>query len=208
VNEQPIIESKWCTSIHDTPLYKFIEALCDNNLFALVIAGAPQSYQLNDAWENILTEYSEAIGSTEHKLYLSLLKEITISQGTLFQIERVIELMYGFHTKQFAELLNKLLRVRFDFDPSKPKEYDALLSRCYNRSRSLVVDIKLKQIQLEVMEGKMMKDGVAPTRLYFDNSLITLSDYAGFHLTNQIMTSEFCTRLKRYAQYIENKNKK
>jgi hypothetical protein len=200
--------SKWCHSIHDTPLYKFIEVLCDNNLHALVISGEVSEEELVESWEKILQEYTELIGNTDQVIFLSLLKETNRLEWTLNQIETLIEVLKKSYAAPFAKMLCKLLRVRFVFDPSDPEQYDKLLENCYRRSRGLYIDLKLKRIELDAHIKKLSASGELPTREYFINALITLSDHSKSHLTDQMMISEFCLRLKRYAQYVKQLNQK
>jgi hypothetical protein len=199
---------RWCLSIHDTPLYKFVEALCENNLQALVISGTPSEKDLSEAWENISAGYAEAIGNSEQVLYLSLLKETTRTAWTLDQIEMLIDTLKKHYAKPFATMLCRLLRVRLEFDPANPDEYDKNLKGCWNRSRGLFIDLKLKKVQLDALVKKLAAQGELPTREYFVNALIALSDHAGFHLTDLIMTSEFITRLNRFTKFVDQKNKK
>lgn len=209
--EQPLkpatLSYKLCRSIHDTPLYKFIEALCDGNIHALTLEGNPPEAELQASWSAIMNEYTEVLGSVEQKYYLSLLKEATRLEMTLTQIHSLIEVLRNFWAKPLADQLNKISQTNFPFDPNNPEQYDKDLTRCYNRSRGVLLALQLKKDQLEKAAAKLKGDQ-KPDRLYFENALITLSDHAHLHLTDRIMTSEFCTRLNRYTKFIESQPKK
>jgi hypothetical protein len=185
-----------------------VEVLCDQNLQALVLEGQPTGKQLMKSWETIITEYTEALGSSEHKYYIQILREVSRLKITLYQIDELVRVLRGTYAKQFADMLNKLLMTKFEFDPTKD-DYDKNLDRCLRRSGGIKLSLHLKQIQLEQAEKKLgAKGNSKPDRLYFDNALITLSDHAGFHLTDQIYTSEFCTRLNRYTKFIDSQKSK
>lgn len=201
--------STWCRSIYDTPLYKFIEVICDGNKSALIISGFPAAEQLDDAWNDIAREYAEKLGSTEHKLFLSLIKDITELKTTLYQIEMLVETLRKTYALPFAKMLNRISRTNYPFNPEDSEKYDKSLNSCLMRSKGLMLTLKLKEIQLDSLQAKFeKKEGAGPDRGYFENALITLSDHAHFHLNDRIMTSEFCLRLKNYTDHIESQKRK
>lgn len=201
-----IILSEWCQTIYDTPLYKFVEAFVDGNLSALVKQGNPLKEDLETAWQNILAEYSEAVGPTEHKLYLQLLKQTSSIKITLQQVDELIKTLRNYYAKPFADMLNKLVGSSYVFDPSRD-DYDKNLDRCKMRSKGFLIELNLKEAQLKSLESKLGANNQKPDRLYFEHALISLSDHAHFHLSDQIMTSEFCTRLNRFTKYIDSQPK-
>jgi hypothetical protein len=196
-----------CLSIRDTELHRFVAVMCDSNIHALIREGSPPEAELLSTWENIITEYSEALGSTEQKIYISTLKDASRTRWTLDQITRLIEVMKSYYAPALGSQLNALLYTSFTFDPEGDREgYEKMLKRCYSMSKGLKLDLDLKEKQLEDMEGNMK--GTTPTRDYFETALITLSDHAGYGLNNRMMTSEFCQRLNRYTKYCEQQKNK
>jgi hypothetical protein len=67
---------KYYTHITELPLSKYIECAVGDkpNLAALIIEGMPTEGELLTAWAEIRSQYSDAMGDQEHKVYLKLFK--------------------------------------------------------------------------------------------------------------------------------------
>lgn len=194
---------KWYLHITELPLNRFIDVLVDGNYAALVITGYPRQEELLLAWAGIQSEYADAIGDHEHRMYVSLFKEVSTLAITLQQIEYLVEIMAQIYQPEFGNMLNKLLVTTFKFDPADPEKYQATLKRCLMRSKGIKIDLELKQGQLKALEKKNDESGEKPSREYFQSILITLSDHAQYQIPDSITVYELCTRIKRYTQYCE-----
>jgi hypothetical protein len=175
----------------------------DDNLYALVISGTPNDEELQAAWLQIQGEYADAISDSEHRMYVSLFKEITILATNLQLIEYAVEILEQVYSKELADRLNKLLNTSFQFDPADPVKYKATLKNCLMRSKSIKINLDLKQIQMQGMQDKMKEPGKKATREYFQSILITLSNHVKYQLSESITVFEFCDRLKRYNKECE-----
>jgi hypothetical protein len=195
-------------SITSLPLCKFIDVIVDKNLSALIISGYPSKEELESAWADIQTQYADAIGDQEHRLYLTLYKEVHILAITLEQIESLIRFLeqlapYDIPHEQLEPLwkaLNSLLFTSFKFNPDNKDEYLKLLKGCYNRSRSIKIDMDLKLANFKSIEEKQ-GEGQGYTRELFQSILITISDFAKYEIWDTITVFVFCERLRRYNQY-------
>jgi len=195
--------SEWYRSIYQIPLNKFIDVSVDGNLSSLIIRGFPSQIELALAWEEIKVEYADALGDSENKLFLSLNKEVAILTLTLKQIEVLINILSEIYYPEFVGELNKLLRINYDFNPDNVEDYRKKLKSCFNRSRSIKIEIDLKTIQLKALEEKHSSSKAPYTRKYFQSVLVTLSDHAKYQLPDSITVSEYCERLKRFNDYCE-----
>lgn len=198
-----IPSSEWYRSIFHLPLGRFIDVAVDNNLSSLIIQGFPSQIELQLAWEDIKVEYSDALGDSENRLFLSLNKEVAILSLTLKQIEILIELLSEIYYPQFADELNKLLRINYQFNPDNVEDYRKKLKSCYNRSRSIKIEIDLKTMRLRALEEKHGSSKAPYTRKYFQSVLITISDHAKYQIQDSITVSEYCERLRRFNDYCE-----
>jgi len=199
--------SRWYQNITELPLNRFIDVLVDNNYAALIVAGYPAQEELLLAWAGIQSEYADAIGDHEHRMYVSLFKEVTQLGLTLQTIEYLVEILEQVYDPKLGAMLNKLLLTTFKFDPADPEKYHATLKRCLMRSKGIKIDLELKRGQLKAMEKKNDETGDKPSREYFQSILITLSDHAQYPIHDSITVFEFCTRIKRYTQYCEQAKK-
>jgi len=220
----PIPPSSIYHSIHNLPLHRFIDCIVDHNLHSLRIEGNPTELELNEAWNNILIEYTEAIGNHEYKMYISLYKEISLLKSTYKQIEilagevmvdeetgeRTGGILRFIYSEYLCKELNRLLKTSCRFNWDDQASYQEELSKCMRRSKSIKISIDLKLIRFDAIEQKQKgKEGKQYTRAYFDSMLINLSDRAKFEINETITVSKYCERIKRFSQYVESvKNQK
>jgi hypothetical protein len=193
----------WYSSINKLPLTRFIDAIVDNNLSALIISGRPTDIELDLAWQDIQLEYSDALGDGEAKLQANLTRQISILQITLQQIEMLIEVLGEVYYEDFSVKLNGLLKTNFVFNPKEPETYSKNLKACFSRSRGIKIDLHIKQEQLKGISGKQTDSNFKYTREYFQSMLITISDHAKYQIMDNITVFEFCNRIKRFNDYCE-----
>lgn len=184
-------------SINELPLSNFITCLVDNNLNALVKSGLPTSEVLQDTWYKIHEEYSDCIGDTETKVYLSLFKEVNQLAAKIELTTKILSVLQNYRIKQFEDELQAILKTNFVFDASNPVEYDALLMRCYNRSKSFLISFDLKNTHLQEMQKKFDGKGEKPSREYFSNTLNMLSMFNKYRIcATDITTYEYIDLIK------------
>jgi len=209
-------------SISELPLSRFIDAVVDNNLFSLIKSGnaQPDMLQLSAAWKNILDEYTEAMGSHEYKLYISLLRE---KEQLIIDYNLIRALVYAMHNvqdyiisegfvvdndvisfqKESGKSISDILRYNFVFNNKDNTSYRSELDKAIRRSGIIKIQIDLKAMALEAIQKKNIKSGGKMDRKYFDSILITISDHAKYEITESITVSKFCERIKRYNNYCE-----
>jgi len=195
--------AKWYQHITELPLSKFIDVTVDDNLYALVITGQPSMEQLQLAWVQINQEYADVMGDNEHRMYISVYRDIKVLETTLKLIHWLVEQMREVYYVEFANRLNALLNTRFKFDHTRPEQYFNELTRCINRSKGYKIDLDLKLAQFEVMQKnrKEQGEGKKPSREYYQAILITLSDHVKYPVGDSITVFEFCDRVRRFSDY-------
>ena len=213
------LEEKYYQSIHDLPLNKFIDCMVDGNLSALIISGFPQPELLAEAWDNILGEYSEAIGSQEHRMIFQLWKEVAVIKISVDQIrilaargndqgedKGILRMAY---VKTLADELNNILGTTCTFNWDDQKTYNDELDKCVNRGKALLMQYNLKSLQFAALQKQAEGDKTAKIdRQYFTSILITLSDHVKYRIEETIKMSEYCERVKKFSDYCEQiKNK-
>lgn len=196
-------------NIHDLPLFKFKDCVVEQNLHVLVIEGTPTEDQLKEAWEQIASEYAAAVGDAEYKLYFNTYRELLQMAVDLSNAELLIDTLRKAFYQPLLDELNKLLGSSVKLDGLQKEAYYKQLDVLYKRSRGIKIKLDLKNMQFKAMEQKFGERGSGkPTREYFDSMLITLSDHAGYQLTDSISVFEYCERIKRYTKYVEQMQKK
>lgn len=200
--------AKWYRHITELPLNRFIDVIVDENYAALIITGYPAQEELHAAWAVIQGEYADAIGDNEHRMYVSLFKEVSVLAINLQLINSAVEVLEKIYSAELASRLNKLLLTQFKFDPSDPEKYKATLKSCIMRSKSIKINLDLKRIQMEAMQKEHKEPGAKPSREYFQSILITLSDHAQYQIQDSMSVFEFCNRIVRFNHYCEQAKKK
>lgn len=191
-------------TIHDLPLHKFIEAIVDGNLYSLIIAGQPTQEQLQEAWANILQQYTEASGNAEYKMYVFNIKQIALLTIKLNCIQWLVNVLRTDYHEPMCKELNTLSNTQFVFNPSNQENYQLNLNRCLNRSKSLKIRIDMLAHQKLAFEQKNDTASGKPTKEYYQSILITLSDFAKYPIHESSITVwEFCERMNRYNSYCE-----
>lgn len=204
---EPVLLSLY-SSIHSLPLHRFIDCIVDGNLHSLIITGKPTELDLQDTWNNILSEYTEAIGNNEYRLYISLYKEVSQLKITYSQILNAVNVLRVVHSKFLCDELNRLLSQQLKFDWNDQQAYQEELAKCLRRSKSIKISIDLKIIQFEGIQKKHTGDQEKYTREYFDSVLINLSDHAKYEINESITVGKYCQRIKRFTKHIETLKKK
>jgi hypothetical protein len=197
--DQASQSAQWYQHITDLPLPKFIECDVDGNLSALVKSGFPDQETVYRAWLNIKTEYADAVGTSAHRLYVNLLRDVSILNLTLEAINQIVEILESRFYPQLVTWLNKTLSTTFIFDPKDPVKYKAVLKNALMRSKAIKINIDIKEKQLSVMKAQNEGIGQVPTREYYLGYLITLSNHAKYQLPSDITVFEFCERIKRFV---------
>ena len=203
--------------ISELPLSRFIDCIVDNNLYALVITGTPDLTELQKAWANILTQYSEALGVAEFKLYISLYREISLLEIDYKTIHTNVDVLRSIQRWtlkngttpeieacriKLGKEVNSLLRTACKFNEKDDATYQEELNKCIRRTGGLKIRLDLKLLAFDEIKKKN-KSGVELTRPYFDSVLISISDHAKYEITETITVSKYCERIKRYNQYCD-----
>lgn len=190
--------------IHEMPLARWIALTVDGYEGAVVKSGNPPRHELLEAIHNLRTQYADAIGDGEYRLYCNLIKEITELELTLTQIDSLVGTLRNAYTPVLAGALNRLLRTSFTFDITRLEDYDRNLDRCLNRAKGYKISVDLKKASLAAIEKKHKNAGATPTREYYESVLITLEDEAKFPLDPESLTVwQYCERLRRYNKKSE-----
>lgn len=190
-------------SINNLPLHKFIDCIVNHNLSTLIISGFPSEFELTESWSSIVQQYTDAMGNQEHRLYTNLTKEIAVNTIVYNLINRSVSILRKQYHQQLCKELNKLLSTSFKFDFQDQERYNKELDRCINRSKSLKINIDLLQIKVAELEKKFNGKSQTPTIEYYQTTLITLSDYAKYQISDSITVFEFCERIKRLNNYYD-----
>lgn len=201
-------------SLTELTLSRWIDFTVDGYLQALVKEGTPPQCELLACAADLRIQYADAIGDHEYRMYCAVMAEITRLEITLTEIENLLEVLREAYHPLFADNLNRLLGSSLAFNVYDSESYDNDLKRAFRRSRGIKMRLDLKHIELQKLEikynggdaDKQRTPGKAD-REYYMGMLITLSDDAGYELTDSITVWNFCERIKRANKKAELKLK-
>lgn len=189
--------------IIDCPLREFIKFTVDDNLYALVISGKPTEDELSEAGANLVMEFDDRMGDGESKMYLELLKEVTLLNCDYEMIQSIIlPMLSRVHLQYMADELNAIIKYDppFAFDPEYPVQYRKDLKRCDTRSKSILIQYQLKKAELDQMIDKN-KGHEKATKEHYYSILSALSRHNKFHVTDHITVFDYCEFVKEYNAY-------
>ncbi len=199
---------KWHYSIYTLSLSNFEDCLINQNFSSLIITGFPNELELHTAWEIIMQEYSEALGDTEYKTYLSVYKSYELLKINYQCVATCIKALRKNNSPFFCQELNKLLRINCNFNFNDILTYNEELNKCDRRAKSLLISIELKKIELENLQRKInTKENKDIDKNYFTSVLIYISKHNGYRITKDITVSEYCEYLKQYSNYVKEMEK-
>lgn len=203
------MEDIYHTTAQHLPLNKFIDCIVDNNLQSLTISGFPKEEQLRAAWSNIMSEYSDLIGSQEYRLYIEMLKEVSILKISIDQIALGLGVIRYGYSKIICDEINNLLKTNCSFNWSDQKTYQDECDKCERRAKAFKIKYDLKSLQFEAIQKKNEEGDKKPlNRQYFTSILITLSDHAKYRIEETIKIPEYCERIKRFSEYCRQQSAK
>lgn len=203
-------ESKWYRNTSELPFNKFIECLVDGNLSALIISGYPTPAEIQGAWLGIAEEYHKATADHEYKVFLKLYKDIEELKITIDQVVLYVGVLRQIKSQYFIDELNDILRLKLNLNWEDPASYHEQLNKCIRRNAGFRTSLQIKEKNFEAIRNKNEGLTNKVDRAYFISMLITLSDHAKYPIHDNIMTAEYCERLRRYNKYVEDyyKNQK
>lgn len=192
------------------PLARFIDVYCDNRLEALIIQGTVSPIELLDAWDTILNEYIMIIGSAKTQHLILLQRHIAVLECKIKTVDTCIEALWGM-AKEFNQrsdiAVSELGRIgyRFPFNIKDPESFQKNIDAVYSRSKTLVVELDMKQKEFERV-NKNVSSGIT-TRTDFDAEIITLSKWQGYQIDEEKTTlSKYAHIYKSFVQYVEKQN--
>lgn len=179
------------------PLNIFIDAIIDDNLKGLIIKGTPTDEEISEAWEFIYCEYLEISKSARTEYLLQLQNDIRLLEDEELHVGMAIYLLHPnmrpYCLGREGELIKILRYYGYNqtIDFNSP-DYDKVISVISSRiaMKKLRLDGKRKELKEYLDANKTGK----PSRIQFDNILVRLSRFQGYHIrAAKITVSEYLT---------------
>ncbi len=203
------IKATYYTSIHKLKLSAFIDCLIDGNYSVLVIEGEPAPDELLEAWAKIYSDYLDALGTADPSFirFLMLSRDLIRLQTKHNKIESLLTVLQEVYVAQFAAILRQLINKPLRFDISKPEAYKKDIKTCVGILKGMELRISIKESEVAAIQKENATEAKPMTRADFQATLVNLSDFAGYHISDQISTGEFCTRINLFNKHLQTKKK-
>lgn len=212
-------------SIVDLPLYKFIDVVANGNLAALITDGLPtdegEAIQLEVAWAKITQEYSDAIDTNEYKLYVNLLRKVSILNMKYLTLQGLLGFLSNFpfalwacipeeerteireEVAGLANEINSLLSSGLVFDLDDERQYRKSLKLANSMGKGFWLKYQLQMQQLEAIRNQATSKGAPMTKEYFQMMIIILEDFSKINISDQITVYTYCERIRRFNVHQE-----
>jgi len=191
-------------TIHKLPLTIFIDIMVSKDLSLLVIEGEPTQEELTTTWQNIISEYSQAISSKEVSIKMDSLTEL-MQLETIIRIgDTLVRILEMNPKKETFELL-------YEFGYNLPqKEYS-------EDNLKVILPIFLGHFRLDKHKYSILsehKEKQAKNQEkkqdfdyeYFNDMISEIGINLNTHLDiDKIMTGVFCSYMNKLQKYIKNK---
>lgn len=191
-------------SIHELPMMIFIDCFCDSIYDKLILQGKATVEELNDAWTDIMQQYTELIGGSEVKVKLYNIKQLARLESKLIRIDSLLKTI---SIKPHEQLFSML----YEFGYSLPK-------KDYTPSNlDTVLKIFIGHYRLDKTKYKMMTEGFiaksktehTTDRNEFTKNLIKVSvafKMPAISITS-ITVAQYCNYMIEYADYCDSLEK-
>lgn len=205
-------ELKLYRSIHNLPMPVFIECLISGNPSGITLSGTPTNEQLSEAWEGIMSQYSEAIAQTEVKSAISEMKSLALKEDKIVRIEYTLDLLKTLCDTK-SPLLPALFESLYKFGYTLPrKEYSP-----ENLSAVLKIfmgHFRFDRTQYRLMEERMRHKGPKEQGnrydwAYFEDMLCTICITLKLPIINlrDITVGQYCSYTNQFNTYVKTMQK-
>jgi hypothetical protein len=192
----------------------FIKVMVEEDVTHLIISGIPTLLQLQDAWYDILQEYSELIQSEKAKSIFEAWRKCVYTDWQIKYVESVIFKFRMKHPETGAYLYDaehaaRIVELGYEsIDPPEDEEvYLNQVNMLESMAKTLIVFLNQYTVDYNLLNPKQenpIKRKVAD----YDTELAVLSKFMGDWLDKKIRTvSDVCSVINVYNQYIDQQKK-
>jgi hypothetical protein len=180
----------------------FLDALCDDKLNSLIIAGKATKDQLTHAWVLILAEYYELKGDgIDGNEQWSLSRDIQKLNNHLHILDICVQFLLYRYSESVADSVR---RLGYSFRPTsfEPIDYIQELNAVVQKSKLRFTQLQqlIKQLEHNMAEAGSEK----PKREIFEKSIIYFEEMQGAtYNIDELTVSKYIMLEKKYNQKIE-----
>lgn len=159
-------------------LYAFIEAYCNDDLTFLVISGQPDDLELQNAWTEIISEYSSLIKNEKSGYLFDLAKQISLLEKNIQQVDKTTHFLHYRYDSEIAEQLRGMgYSICAEYGT---EEYFAELDLINSLATTMVFD--LGELEEEYKRLNNTATGAKQSEEDLHITIAGLSKYQGYRI--------------------------
>lgn len=193
------------TSAYHLPLSNYIDIEVEENLSYLIIKGEPNILELQDAFENIISQVAGIMHNDKTDSMIRISKRIGLLQWEIIYVDYILkylEELFNLHGRTYPPFCTELRKLTYDykFDPSNAYQYKRELGFVRSRAKTLIIQRMDLLKEYQRMTGSTgTTTARKKTREDWEVEIAELSGYQGYKIDkDSTMTSEYFAVLARY----------
>lgn len=197
-------------SIHECPLYLFIRVLCDRDFRALIIEGEVSEDLLQNAWQTIYQDYSDAVCGEHEAALIQMIRKIALLDFKIKKTSAIVTYLAFRMEPEYVKLLMHIGATDSGY-PDTPTLQKSWWTRIGGRVKRWEQEMELEDKRLRDLQLTQQGSGDQTTRETFQDLIIQIEKYVRFNINERETTvGRFVAMVKDYQRYILalSKNKK
>lgn len=180
--------------------------MCGGSKQGLVIAGEVEEHLLEEAWSNIVSEYSSLIQTDKSKTVFEAYKRMVVTQSKMVFMERALSLLRTQYARfegdpehrHNAILADQITLHGYNLivDSDDPEQYYRMVDGVEMECRSLVVFFNQYKAEYEALAPKGESAADERDRMSYEKELNLLSKHQGHDIDAEKIT------VLKYASYV------
>lgn len=178
-----------------------MKAYCNNELSVLIITGNPSTAELEEAWNEVMYDYSSRIRTDESNYLLHTAWKIGQLQSHIIYVENALLYLRVRHN---ADMVNELRQMGYLHLNYKQHDEDWLqqLKRVESRCKTKVHDLEM--LVQEYNKLNKISTGTNMTEDDFNANVMMLAKYQGYPIHRDLtMMDEYLSIFNNYMKDLQ-----
>lgn len=180
-------------------LDRFISIMVSGSLRFLIIKGNPTDEELSEAWESIVSEYSDLVKTNQSDNVFEVYKRIIHTQWQIGFIDLLLEELAKGYDEDIAKELADVGYTIVEKDTWK--EYFQQITRVKTEAKYLIVQLNQFTNEYQMLM-KDEPDAVKRSPAEYEKEIAILSKFQGFRIVKEKTTvAEYCGIINAFIDY-------
>lgn len=160
----------------------------------LLAGGA--DYPDQEQWKELMIDYAAALESPTFEAYMDACVRMNVAASKFQLVESIVQVLEVDYNPEYVREL-KEFGYMGQYNPETREAYLRDLQNAYKKAKSFLILAKQKKEEIDRIEKESEGSGEI-TREVFDENLISLSKFFGYHVKDtDITVLQYCLMIKR-----------